>query len=72
MTERIVVDGIDPLALLFGKIMTESYRGQQVRIGRSGKGGKAFYQRNDPSYSFQVTDLFDKGRNGAVLTRIDL
>src|SRR6185503_18720047 len=29
MTERIVINGIDPLALLFGKIMAEPYRGQQ-------------------------------------------
>lgn len=72
MTKSIVINGIDPLALLLGKIRTKPYRGQQVRIGGSGKGGKTFYQRNDPSYSFQMTDLFDEGRDVTVLTCADL
>lgn len=72
MTQRIVINGIDTLALLFRKIMTKPNGGQQMWIGGSRKSRKTFNQRNDPSHPFRMTDLFNQRRNIAVLTRVDL
>jgi len=72
VAERIIIDSIDPLTLLFGKIMAEPYGRQQMRVGGNGKGGKTFYQSNDPSHSFRMTDLLDKGRNVRMFAGVDL